>query len=424
MQSSQDQTLQSPLEINDKVIQQYQKLSGKFLMKYTNAIGIKSSYCSYILMGSPKDNQLPPYLSLYEYLSKQNQKIDQQNQNLNHQLNMSPEKLQQPSNLKRFNESHKLKEINNLNRRESQILIKPYRYEANKAYTMNTDLDEEHSSNYLGSGNNDSYGKMVSQFRRQYINPESQESNLTPSALNNDPNPEFTGSSVVLNTMSQGAILLDIKEGQSKGLIIVDPTKFIKQKGQQQLLISGMTLDSVKSNEEIADEGIQSIKTISRFKPDLSSSSGMKGCNIQDHKIPFQMTFNTHGEISTQDNTGNTLNNQRTPNKYGISNGSNLSNQSSNKCQKPALIKKLNFDEHKHVNNTFCYNNTGRDRFTNCQVPHQKQRTDTISGYIQDKYMQKNQKIIAVYEGYLNNLLSPQSKLQLEKKVSDIMNDS
>jgi len=34
-------------------------------------------------------------------------------------------------------------------------------------------------------------------------------------------------------------------------------------------------------------------------------------------------------------------------------------------------------------------------------------RTDTISGFVHDKYLVKNQKIIEAYEEVLNDILSP-----------------
>ncbi|CDW71911.1 UNKNOWN [Stylonychia lemnae] len=362
---------QSPYQIDQKTINQYQKLSA-----------LKSSYCSYIIMGSPKDNNV--YLQYNMSQAKKREEIA-----------FSPVKL------KNISDGHK-KSVNQseISSIEASQLVRPYRYDQNKAQTMNTEVDD--IQNTYGGNGNDSYGKSYNNYRQRFYNDSSQQSNL----IDQNPNPEITTSSVILNTMSQGPILLDLKQGQQRGLIIIDPYKGIKKSLQRH---PSLTMESVKSNEEMDEQGVSSVKTSSKLRPDFSSYNSSPNKADQTQVQRFSSFYERQSTMMAKYNKC----------QRGTDERSKLSqNFRVNSFQRP-------------FNTTFITQNdlstgvqTTVQRVSRSPLKYGNHRADTLAGYVQDKYLQKNQKILEVYEDILSELLSPQSKLKLEKKVSDIMNDS
>lgn len=65
--------------------------------------------------------------------------------------------------------------------------------------------------------------------------------------------------------------MLNLKDGRTQGLIIIDPYSTIKDHPYNY----GMTIETIKSNEEFQD-GKNSVKTTSCLRPDLSSYNSKK----------------------------------------------------------------------------------------------------------------------------------------------------
>lgn len=62
--------------------------------------------------------------------------------------------------------------------------------------------------------------------------------------------------------------MLNLIDGKTCGLVIVDPKQPLMQNADY---LQVTTLETVKSNEEFVDEGISTVKTTTKLRPDFSS---------------------------------------------------------------------------------------------------------------------------------------------------------